>query len=236
MDLVLSQEVHGKVVDGKAQILQSAVGTVGGGDDLLGLLGRKLLVQLGAELRLVLFLGTQVTLHGPNKGPRAEGDVVEVVGALLGADTAGVIKGVGHTDKVTGVIDVHAPVLPGLVPTLVRCVGSEDEEKSEGGTGHGEDIEGKGKLGEELNETRVLDTVEVGVTVRDAVVYDDEGGDRRDETDLAEKVLVNAGTEDGGKVVEEAILRSVFLPIGVGVDRTAVLALLFTIGQVCDIL
>ena len=236
MDLILSQEVHGKVVDGKAQILQSAVGTVGGGDDLLGLLGRELLVQLGAELRLILFLGTQVTLHGPNKGPRAEGDVVEVVGALFGADTAGVIKSVGHTDKVTGVIDVHTPVLPGLVPTLVRRVGSEDEEKSEGGTGHGEDIEGKGKLGEELNETRVLDTVEVGVTVSDAIVYDDEGGDRRDETDLAEKVLVNAGTEDGGNVVEEAILRSVLLPIVVGVDRTTILALLFTIGQVCDIL
>jgi len=236
VDLILSHEVHGQIVDGKAQILQGTVGTVGGSDDLLGLLRRKLLVQLGTELGLVLLLGTQVALHGPYEGPRAQGDVVEVVGALLGADTVGVVEGVGHPDKVAGVVDVHAPVLSGLVPTLIRGVGSEDEEKSEGGAGHGEDIEGKGKLGEELNDPRVLDAVEVGVTVSDAVVHDHHGGDESDEADLTEEVLVNARAEDGGQVVEEAILRSVLLPIVVRVDRAAVLALLFAIGQVGNIL
>ena len=74
MDLILSQEVHGKVVDGKAQILQSAVGTVGGGDDLLGLLGRELLVQLGAE---GVQLGAR-RVGGVLEALRVRGDAVPV--------------------------------------------------------------------------------------------------------------------------------------------------------------
>jgi len=134
------------------------------------------------------------------------------------------------------VVDVHTPVLSGLVPTLVGGVGAEDEEKSEGGTGHGEDVQGQGKLREELDKSRVLDTVKVGVTMSDGVVKDDEACDDSNNTNLAEEVLVNAGTEDGYEIVEEAILRSVLLPIVVGVDRTTVLALFLAIGKIRDIL
>ena len=102
VNFVLSHKVHGKVVNGKAQILQGTVGAVGSGNDHLGLLGGELLVQLLTEGGLVLLLGDEMTLHGTDEGPGAQGDVVKVVGALLGGNTAVVIVGVGHSGKITG--------------------------------------------------------------------------------------------------------------------------------------
>ena len=198
VNLILSQKVHGQIVDGKTQVLKGTVGTVGGSDNLLRLLGGKLLIQLGTELGLILLFGAEMTLHGTNKGPSAKSDVVEIIGTLSGGGTRGVIEGVGHANKIAGVVDVHTPVLTGLVPALVRRVGTEDEEKTKGGAGHGEDVEGKGELGKELDKSRMLDPVKVGVSMGDAVVHNDHGGNESNETDLTEEVFVNTGTEDGG--------------------------------------
>ena len=236
VNLILSQKVHGQIVDSKAQILKGTVGTVGGSNNLLRLLGGKLLVQLGTELGLIFLFGAEMALHGTDEGPGAQSDVVEIIGTLFGGGAVGVIKCVGHTNKIAGVVDVHTPVLTGLVPTLVRRVGAEDEKKAERGAGHGEDIEGKGKLGEELDKSRMLDAIEVGVSMGNAVIHDNHCRNQSNETDLTEEVLVNTGAKDGGQIVEETILRSVLLPVVVSVNGTTVLALLFTIGQVGNVL
>mmetsp|Transcript_19678 Transcript_19678/g.56598 ORF Transcript_19678/g.56598 Transcript_19678/m.56598 type:complete len:253 (+) Transcript_19678:590-1348(+) len=177
-----------------------------------------------------------MALHRSDEGPSAEGNVVEIIGALLRGDTAVIIVCVGHSGKITSVVDVHTPVLSCLVPTLITGVGSKDKKKTKRGTGNGEGRQGEGELGQIGKDGGALAAEEVGESPDAPVVEHQPGGNGRDGQDLAGQVAVNAAVEDGLQVVDEAVLRPVLLPVVVRVDRAAVLALLFAIGQVGNIL
>jgi hypothetical protein len=126
MDLILSQEVHWQIINSIRQILQGAVGTVRGRDNLLGLLRAKFRVHLRLKLGFVFLRWRQVTLHGPDKGPSAQCYMLEIICTLFGTNASIVVEGIGHTNKITGMIYVHTPVLTGLVPALIGGIGTED--------------------------------------------------------------------------------------------------------------
>ena len=125
MDLVLSHKVHGETVNGVRQILQGPVGSVRRVDDLLRLRFREGLVELLSKGGLVLFFGRQVAFHATDKGPGAQGHVVQILLALFRRHSGTVVVRVGHADEIAGAVDVQSPVLSGFVPTLVGCVGTE---------------------------------------------------------------------------------------------------------------
>mmetsp|Transcript_16597 Transcript_16597/g.34180 ORF Transcript_16597/g.34180 Transcript_16597/m.34180 type:complete len:271 (-) Transcript_16597:837-1649(-) len=131
--LILSDEVHGELFNGQRKIEESTVGSVRGVKDCLSLLGFKSLEEFGLEVFLVFPFRGQVTLHGSDKGPGALGEPVEVSLALLGGGLGIVVEGGSHAHKVAGVVDVHSPVLSGLVPSLIGLVGAEDQQQTQKG-------------------------------------------------------------------------------------------------------
>mmetsp|Transcript_20804 Transcript_20804/g.49207 ORF Transcript_20804/g.49207 Transcript_20804/m.49207 type:complete len:512 (+) Transcript_20804:236-1771(+) len=232
--LVLSHEVHGEVLDGHGEIEQRAVGPVGRVDDGVRLGFRQSLVQLQPEGGLVLPLRREVALHGPNEGPGADRQPLEVGLALLRGDVRGVVEGVAHADQVARVVDVHPPVLSRLVPSLVGRVGAEDQQETEGSAGESERVHGKGHTRNvvAVDEGGVVDLVQVVVSDREHVPEEDDRGDRGGGGDLSSYVLVDTGIEDCDDVADETVGASVLNPVVVGVNGPPELAGCFSVRDV----
>lgn len=117
--LVLSEHVHGQVLDSQTQVVKRSVRAMSGLNDRRGLPLRQPLVQFGLEVGLVFRFRAQMSLHRSDKRPSAEADSLEVCLSLLVRDARAVVVGVRHSVQVAGVVDVLSPVLSGFVPTLV---------------------------------------------------------------------------------------------------------------------
>mmetsp|Transcript_1962 Transcript_1962/g.3964 ORF Transcript_1962/g.3964 Transcript_1962/m.3964 type:complete len:295 (+) Transcript_1962:817-1701(+) len=220
MHLALSDKVHRKLFDGQGQIVESPVGSVGGVDNGLGLAGFQPLEQFRLEVVLVLPLGGQVPLHGSNERPGALGETVEVRLALFGAGLGVVVKGGSHSHQVTGVVDVHSPVLSCLVPSLVGLVGSKDQQQAQKAAGERKGVHGQAQDGRVLSaeDSGVDGTGQVRVFPRQHVPEHDQGGDHRHGEDLASDVLVDSRFGGRDDVLEEPIRGSVLDPILVAVN------------------
>ena len=127
VDLVPSEGVHGQIVDGTGQILQRAVGPVGGRDEPVRVLRAEALPQVGDVVSLRLVRAQHVPGQGPGEGPDALGELIQLPLSHL---LVGLVNPGGpHTGDVAGVVDGETPALSGLVPAFVGRVGAEDEEQ-----------------------------------------------------------------------------------------------------------
>mmetsp|Transcript_6937 Transcript_6937/g.10160 ORF Transcript_6937/g.10160 Transcript_6937/m.10160 type:complete len:202 (+) Transcript_6937:788-1393(+) len=192
------------------------------------LLLRKLLKKLCSELSLVLFLWGKVTLHGSYKGPGAECYVVQVFCTLLGRNACAIVKDVGHTDEITGVVDVHTPVLTSFVPTLVGTVGTEDKKKTKRRTGKRKSRKRHRKHREIRSKSSLLNALQIRISSSNTVPNHHKSCHKRHGPNFIVQILVDTGFEDRSHVIDETILRTMQYPIIVGVDCTTELSRSFS--------
>ena len=126
MNFIFSQVMHGQIFNGIGQILQGAIGSMGGLDNGFSLLGGQLLVEFLTKVNLIFFGRTQVSFHASDKGPGTFGHMGQIGLTLFRTHTRTVVIGIGHAIQVTGVINVHSPILAGFVPSLIGRVGTKD--------------------------------------------------------------------------------------------------------------
>mmetsp|Transcript_1493 Transcript_1493/g.3119 ORF Transcript_1493/g.3119 Transcript_1493/m.3119 type:complete len:285 (+) Transcript_1493:801-1655(+) len=226
MHLVLSHKVHRKVLDGHGKIKKSAIRSVGGVDDGIGLALGQSLVEFQSEGSFVFPFRRQMTLHGANKGPGADRKSLQISFAFIGRNQGAVVEGISHSHKITGVIDIHTPVLSGFVPSLVGLVSSENEEQTQETRRESERVHRKGQNRSVLStkHSGVNFTHKIRVLASKHVPEHGEGSNQRDNQNLTTDVLVNSRLCGAHNVLEKSIGGSVFDPILVGVDSSAVLS------------
>mmetsp|Transcript_1241 Transcript_1241/g.2724 ORF Transcript_1241/g.2724 Transcript_1241/m.2724 type:complete len:289 (-) Transcript_1241:112-978(-) len=233
MNLSLTQKVHGQIFNGIGQILQGAVGTMGGGNNHFGLLFGQLLAQFFLKVGFVFFFGRQVSLHGTHKGPGTESQGLEIIFTLFGTDPIHVIVGIGHAIQITSAVNVGSPVFPSFVPTTIGSVGTKDQQQSQGGTGQGEGRQGQGEFGQELTVDNGLmrNAFKVRVSTHIGIPHDNKGRHCHGGGDFAQQVAVNTGFENGPHVKKESIRRPMFLPIIMTVHGTSIFTTGFSVGH-----
>lgn len=188
---ILSHKMHGKVFNGHGQVKESTVGSVCGVDNCVRLGLGQSLIKFQSEGGLILPFWRQMALHGTNKGPCADREALEVRLAFLRRDLRAVIKGVTHSDEITGVIDIHSPVLSGLVPSLVGSVCTEDQQETKRSAGKSKGVHGKSEARDvvRVDDGGVVDLVEVVISNSSHVPEKDDGGDGRGGSNLTADVL-----------------------------------------------
>ena len=95
------------------------------------------------------------------------------------------------------------------------------KKKTKRGAGNGEGRQRQSELGQIGEDRGRLVAQQIGETTDTSIVKHQGSRNGRHSQNLTSQVAVNTGTEDGLQIVDESILRSVLLPVVVGVDRAA---------------
>mmetsp|Transcript_19743 Transcript_19743/g.37428 ORF Transcript_19743/g.37428 Transcript_19743/m.37428 type:complete len:286 (-) Transcript_19743:136-993(-) len=229
MNFILSHKVHGQIINSVRQVLKGPIGSMHRLDHHFRLLFRQLFLNFFLKVFFVFFHRTEMTLHGTDKGPSTQGNVIQIILPFFFRRSRLVVVGIGHAYQITRVVNVHTPILSCFVPALVGRIGAEDQQKTQGRARQGERRHGECQDGQVLtgNQGRMLGSFEVLITTHNGVVCHDERRNQGCRSDFTRQVLVHARLEDGQQVINESILRTVLLPIVVRVHGTTKLALFF---------